>query len=238
MTGKKDILDLLDRFHPLAYIAIAIIIMVPLLPSGYYLALDMQFGPNSFSGNSFKDFYGLGANSYGGQLPLNMALAAVSDIISVEWTEKILLFAILAICGIGMHTALPKELGISRYFAGLLYMLNPFVFLRFLVGHWTLLLSYAFFPLAVFSFIDFLKKPNDWSKLANAALMAMIVALSSHGAVLLALFCSILLIIYIAKNGFACGMFRFLRYWPYLSLACPIFPKRTGPLRFSLVWFS
>jgi hypothetical protein len=223
MTGKKDILDLLDRFHPLAYIAIAIIIMVPLLPQGYYIALDMQFGPNSFSGHNFKDFYGLGANSYGGQLPLNMALASVSDIISVEWAEKILLFAILAMCGIGMHTALPKELGISRYFAGLLHMINPFVFLRFLVGHWALLLSYAFFPLAVFSFIDFLKKPNDWSRLANAALMATMVSLSSHGAVLLALCFSILLTIYIAKNGFAPAFLRQALVLALISLALNLY---------------
>ena len=185
MTGKKGVLGLIDYYYPVVYMLLALALMIPLLPQEYYLALDMQFGPNSFSDSNFQEFYGDETSSYGGQLPLKAALAAVSDVLSVEITEKLLLFSILSLCGIMMHMSLPKELGIWRYFAGLLYMLNPFVFLRFLVGHWAILLSYAFFPLAISSFISFMKKTDDVGLLIHVAIMATLVSVSSHGAVLL-----------------------------------------------------
>jgi len=171
---------------PLAvYLLLALILMWPLLGKGYFITLDMQFGPNSFSDNTFPDFYGLSSNPYGANLPLRLALDAVSRFIGMDLVEKALLFSILFLCGASMHLSLPEELGDSRYFAGLLYMLNPFVFVRFLAGHWSLLLSYAFWPMALMSFIGFLDNPSRKGSLVKTALLCALASVSSHGILLL-----------------------------------------------------
>ena len=52
----------------LAYALIALLIMLPLLGPGYYLTLDMQFGPGSFSDFQFSELYGTGPSQYGAYL--------------------------------------------------------------------------------------------------------------------------------------------------------------------------
>ncbi len=189
-----------ERLAAGIYALLALIIMLPLLGEGYYLALDMQFGPNSFAEFHFEDLYGYGPNPYGAYLPVKMVLAAFSQIIPVELLEKALLFAVLFLCGFLMHVSLPKELGNSRYFAGLLYMLNPFVFVRFLAGHWMLLLSYALWPFAIRLFLDFIKKPEDNNAFAKAALITMAASISSHGVMLLLIAYLVVFIMYFRKD--------------------------------------
>ena len=205
MTGWAK---LLDDAHPLIYAAIALLLMLPLLSPGYYVTLDMQFGPNTFAEKHFWSFYGMGGTAYGASLPLSLLHAALSDAFSVEVAEKLLLFLMLAFCGISAHRALPRELGPSRYFAGLLYTLNPFVFLRFVVGHWYILIAYACFPLALRLFRDFLKRPGDFRKLADVALITMPVAVSSHMLILLFACYALLFALHLLANGISVPLLR------------------------------
>ncbi|MFH0737217.1 MAG: hypothetical protein V1827_01210 [Candidatus Micrarchaeota archaeon] len=191
----------LDRFFPIVYLAVASAIMLPLLGPGYYIVLDMQFGPQSFSDQNFADFYGNAPSSYGAYFPLKMCMAAFSAVLGVEAVEKLLLLSILFLCGVSLHASLPKELGSARFFGGLLYMLNPFVFVRFLAGHWTLLLSYALWPFAILAFRDFLEKPGDRMRLAKAAILTSFAAISSHGVILLMIAYSFFLLAHILKKG-------------------------------------
>ncbi len=174
------------------YMLAALLIMLPLLPAGYVLFLDFQVGPNSFA--QFDDLYGYSANPYGATLPFRLVFSALSDFIPNDVIEKVLLFGILFLCGYSMHKALPEKYGDSRYFGGLLYMLNPFVFIRFLAGHWTLLLSYAVWPLAILQFSKFLKKP-DRDGMMKVAMLTLIASVSIHGLILL-LICYLALFIF------------------------------------------
>ncbi|HSB47659.1 MAG TPA: hypothetical protein VLD37_06615 [Candidatus Bilamarchaeum sp.] len=171
----------------ITYLVLAIILMAPLLPPGYYLALDMQFGPSSFADFQFANYYGMAPSPYGAYIPYRLAMAALSQILGAEGVEKLLLLAILFLCGAGIHFALPEDLGNSRYFGGLLYTLNPFVFVRFMAGHWALLLSYALWPLGLKYFSEFLERPGDRHRLAKAALITTLAAVSSHGVLILLL---------------------------------------------------
>ncbi|MCI0503254.1 hypothetical protein L0Y65_00925 [Candidatus Micrarchaeota archaeon] len=174
-----------DRLQMLVYLALATALVAPLMEPGYYLTLDMQFGPNSFSNSQFGDFYGFAPSSYGAYFPLKMALSAISELVSVELAEKLLIFSIFLLCGLSMHLALPRELGASRLYGGMLYMINPFVFIRFLAGHWSLLLSYSLWPIALAWFMEFLDRPNDMRILAKVALATSAAAVSSHGVIML-----------------------------------------------------
>lgn len=187
-TGERSPAQpsLLQRALPLAvYAIIALFIMKPLLPPGYFLTLDMSFGPSSFAGFQFGDLYGTAASAYGAYLPFKLAMAALSSYLPIEIVEKLLLFSILVLCGAGIHYSLPEEHGAARYVAGLIYMLNPFVFIRFLAGHWSLLLSYAIWPLAVSAFLAFLDRPKSGKRLTDVALLTTVCAVSSHGVIML-----------------------------------------------------
>ena len=193
---------MMDKYYTvLVYAILALLIMLPLLGQGYYLTLDMQFGPNIFSDSKFGNLYGYAPSSYGAYLPFKMIFTALSQLISIEIIQKIFLFLILFLCGFCMHISLPKELGNSRYFGGFLYILNPFVFARFLAGHGTLLLSYAFWPLAIKFFLDFIKNPGDNRILAKVALITMLASISSHGVILLLVAYLAIFIVYSLKSS-------------------------------------
>jgi hypothetical protein len=164
----------------IVYLLLAFLLMMPLLPEGYYLALDMRFGPNSFADFQFGDLFSSGPTPYGAYIPLKLALAFLSNYIPVDFLEKALLFMILFISGLSMHYSLPKELGNARYFAGFLYVLNPFVFVRFLAGNWFLLFSYSFWPYAIKLFKDFLNNPAK-KMFVQSAIITTAAAISSHG---------------------------------------------------------
>lgn len=184
-----------DRIPIIVYAVLAFVLMAPLLGPGYYLSLDMVFGPNTFSDSHFSSFYGYGSTPYGAYMPLKLVLAAFAELLPVEVVQKMLLFLILFLCGVSAHFSLPSEYGNSRYFAGLLYTLNPFVFVRFLAGHWSFLLSYAFWPIAIKFFLDFLNAPKERNNLAKAALFTFLASISSHGVILL-LFSYLLLFLF------------------------------------------
>lgn len=183
----------------IVYAVLAFLLMMPLLPEGYYLALDMKFGPSSFDAHQFGDLFSSGPTPYGAYIPLKLALSYLSRHLPIDFLEKLMLFLLLFIPGVSMHYALPKELGSSRYFAGFLYVLNPFVFVRFLAGNWFLLLSYSLWPIGIKYFNDFIERPKKRENLAKAALITSASAISSHGMF-------ILLLCYL--SSFAVGLLR------------------------------
>ena len=192
----------MEKLYPYVfYLALASILMLPLLPPGYYVVLDMQFGPSSFLDFHFDDFYGFRPSSYGAYFPLNMVLAAISEVLSAEIAEKLLLFSIIFLSGVSAHLLVPEKEGNARYFAGLLYMLNPFAFARFLAGHWSILLSYALWPLCLKFFLEFLEKPSDRGRFARAALLTTAASVSSHGVLILMAVYFLAAIFHFLKNG-------------------------------------
>lgn len=171
----------------IVYAVLAFILMMPLLPEGYYLALDMKFGPSSFDAFQFGDLFSSGPTPYGAYIPLKLVLSFLSLFVPIDFLEKMMLFILLFLSGISMHKALPRELGPARYFAGFLYVLNPFVFVRFLAGNWFLLLSYSLWPIAISFFNDFISEPKKRENLAKVALVTSAAAISSHGMFILML---------------------------------------------------
>ena len=89
-----------------AYFLFALFLMLPLMGPGYYLVLDMQWGPNSFADFQFGDLYGYEPSPYGAYLPFKLVFAALSQVIPVDALQKILLFSILFLSGASAHFSL------------------------------------------------------------------------------------------------------------------------------------
>ncbi|MBU0527963.1 hypothetical protein KKE92_05760 [Candidatus Micrarchaeota archaeon] len=178
------------------YLILSLLIIFPILGPGYYLTLDMQWGPETFSPDHFGSLYGEVSNPYGAYLPFELVFAALAQFVSVEVVQKLLLLFILFFSGVSAHYSLPSKLGNNRFVAGFFYLLNSFVFVRFLAGHWSVLLSYAFWPFAIKYFYEFLEKPGDRSSLVKCALLTFIASVSSHALAILLLAYAILFILY------------------------------------------
>ncbi len=136
----------------LNYTGLVLLIMGPMLLRGYILTFDMVFTPklpapstviNSYL---FEEFLHI----------LNIALPS-------QLIQKMMIFSILLIAGVGMHKltqlSMQKRKELPAYFAGILYVVNPFTYERWMAGHYYLLVGYALLPWLVRSLLFFVKKP-------------------------------------------------------------------------------
>ena len=126
------------------YCGLALLVLLPLLRPGFILTLDMVFAPSinipQYASGPLYIFWGF-------LHVLNFALASST-------IQKMILFAILFLSGFGMHRFLekigPRSLAENWkwgcYFGGILYMINPFTYSRFMAGQFAVLLGYALVP--------------------------------------------------------------------------------------------
>src|SRR3990172_15986 len=167
------------RQHPfisvsLEYFLFCLIILWPLLKPGYVFALDMVFTPVLRWPTEFSQAF-----------LFQGALALTNLVLPSGLIQKLILIAILFLAGLGMHVAAPVNNRWARYFAGFLYLINPFVYARFLYGHYLLLLAYAFLPWAYKSFLLFLRQPNWPNALKVFGWSFLIIHASAHSALFL-----------------------------------------------------
>ncbi|WP_179293788.1 alpha-(1-_3)-arabinofuranosyltransferase domain-containing protein [Candidatus Methanoperedens nitratireducens] len=126
----------------------------------------------------------------------------LSNVIPAWLLQKIYLILIIFLSGISMHSLIDTKSSVPKYFGGILYAVNPFVYVRFLAGHWLILLAYSIMPFAVKSFLDFLDNQNKNNLIRALLLTALTGALNSHILTLLILVYLIFLIfkLYQVKN--------------------------------------
>lgn len=164
----------------LEYSALALFILLPLLPFGYILTLDLVFTPHAAWPQQITNTY-----------PLQAILWALQNILPGDIVEKLVLFSILLLSGVGAHLLVSslrveKKLrtfwGVAAYFAGILYMINPFTYSRFMAGQWMVLLGYALLPFFVGSSVAFLRDPS-WKRGSVLGLWsALLLTMSLHHA--------------------------------------------------------
>ncbi|MDO8724659.1 MAG: hypothetical protein Q7J35_01155 [Candidatus Methanoperedens sp.] len=74
-------------------------------------------------------------------------------------------------------------------------MLNPFVYVRFLAGHWLLLLAYAVTPFAIKGLIDFFEDPSTKRAIKVVFLLTYIFVLETHTPFLLLIVFGVLFLV-------------------------------------------
>jgi hypothetical protein len=189
---RKQILLSKHHFYYFVFSILSLVLVWSFFSPGYILTLDMIFAPDTF--RISDSFYGL-SNQYS-VLPLYAFLKFISIFFSNELIQKSLFFFVFFVSGISMYKLCPGEWGIGRYFAGFLYMLNPFIYVRFLAGHWLILLAYAVSPIVIKSLMDFFESPSTKRSLYVAFLITFVFFIDTHTPfLLLIVFC----VFYIAK---------------------------------------
>ncbi len=162
---------------PFFYLALALLIMGPLLSKGFILTLDMVFGPVAPSPTDL--LLGFKAPVLGAKLVPQLLIGGAGAIIPMWLVQKSILLAIFAIAGVGAHRLPFLRFEAARYFAGILYVINPFVYARFMAGQWYILVAYAFAPFAIKSFVSLMERPKLSSAVATL-LFTSVVAINAH----------------------------------------------------------
>ncbi len=184
------------------YGLIALLVLGPLLLPGYILTLDMVFTPELRLPELVSSSYLFRALLY----TLDLALPS-------ELIQKVLLFIILFMAGLGMHRLMAQLIKPARnyfsaakpedskavyqdgltdlhvrppvhhtvlYFAGLLYMINPFTYSRFVTGQYAVLFGYALLPWLLRALFTFISRPNYRTALAVTGWSLAISIVSIH----------------------------------------------------------
>ncbi|WP_158058220.1 hypothetical protein [Halorussus halophilus] len=170
------------------FVGLSLLVWGPLLAPGYVLTLDMVFGPNA-------DYvaYLLDAKDplYYGRLPF-LALLDAAALVVPDWAiQKVLLVALVAVAGLAAYRACPARAPAAKLFAGTLYAVNPFVYVRLLAGHWYFLWGYALLPLALWSLVRYLvaedgEKVRESELLPAVGFATLVAVFDPHAVVLLA----------------------------------------------------
>lgn len=160
------------------YALLALVILLPLLKPGFVQTLDMVFVPHwplqEVSRSSYL-FYAV--------------LHFMDLILPSQLIQKVMLFCILLFAGYGMHRFMtllkPQDTEaaqwqIAQYAAGILYMLNPFVYSRFMAGQFAVLLGYMALPIVARAAWLLCEKPSWRTSLWLAWWVAFVGIVSVH----------------------------------------------------------
>jgi hypothetical protein len=163
-----------DYLSYLLFFLISVLVLWDLLASGFVLSLDMIFAEN------------MGKNIFKGLEPTPLAgiflntLISFLDLFLPMWiVQKVIMFSIIFFSGIFAYISCPSENKIGKFFAGLIYMINPFIFVRFLAGHLLLLIGYTFLPLLIREFMNYFEEIN-FKNLIKISVLLSLVSISPH----------------------------------------------------------
>jgi len=145
-----------DHLFYCIFFLVSILVFWGLLKPDYILTLDMNFTENT---RILDIIYGI-KNLPSIGIIFNLTITFLNLIFPMWVVQKIILFSILFFSGIFAYRFFPADNKIGKFFAGLVYMINPFIFVRFLAGHLLLLIGYTFLPLLIKTFIDFFEEPE------------------------------------------------------------------------------
>lgn len=171
---------------PLWAAALALLICAPLLGSGYVLSYDMVWVPHLALGRA--DVWGLGS-ALPRAVPSDAFAGLLGAILPAYLVQKVVLLGALFLAGLGMGRLLGDAPLVARLSALTLYVWNPFVAERLVLGQWPVLIAYAGVPWL----IDAVRNDDEWLRpggiLALAAtaltpatgLMGVLVALACKG---------------------------------------------------------
>lgn len=209
------------RISPgLAFLVLALAVLGPLLGPGRLLTLD---SPLAINMDIAGYFWGTGdgpssvfAATYNSAV-FALILKTFAFVVPYWLVEKAWLVLLFWLCGVG-GSRLPYLDGIGRYYAGILYAVNPFTYIRFVAGQWGILGAYALMPFAVTAFCRLLEEPQPKNAVKVALILTVIGFFQIHGLALAGL---VLGALYLGRIVFTRGSF-----WdtlPMLALSLVIF---------------
>jgi hypothetical protein len=117
-------------------------ICAPTLAPGYVLSYDMVWVPDLAAD---REAWGLGT-ALPRAVPSDLVVALLDDLVPGQLLQKAILLASLGLAGAGAARLCVDRGAVAAVAAASLYVWNPFVAERLVLGHWPLLVGYAALP--------------------------------------------------------------------------------------------
>ena len=131
------------RWLPLVWsLALAVLLLGPALAPGYVLTDDMVWVPDLALR---PDFLGLGSG-LPRAVPSDAVVAVVDELVPGMLLQKLVLLGSLTAAGAGGAAIVAGRSTPARCLAASLFVWNPFVVERLVLGQWTVLVGYAVLP--------------------------------------------------------------------------------------------
>ena len=203
----------------LAFFILALAVLMPLGATGYFFSLDLNPDARTVKtiGVSFSQ-YGTSAP----YLPFSLLGFLLPDYI----VQRIFLLACIYLAGISAYYLAGGD--ISGYYAGILYSINPFTYVRIVAGQWGLLLPYSLIPLSIL-ILNRAIEEKSYKKGAIFSILSCVIAANSHMLFLASIAWTILVLTYALrlrsalKIGVFCAVLSFLLnlYWIFPAVSAP-----------------
>ncbi len=165
------------RYAPwLYYLAITLLILLPLLVRGFVLTLDMVFTPHIAAPKGVDNTYAF-----------TSLLHALNYILPADIIQKLILLSIFFFGGLGMHrlhdclvNRRSTQNTIGAYAAGTFYLFNPFVYSRFMAGQYLVLLGVMLLPWVGMHAAKLVRHPTKHNAYRAAAVTTLLGIVSIH----------------------------------------------------------
>jgi Alpha-(1->3)-arabinofuranosyltransferase len=168
---------------------------------GFFFSVDWYFGPTIRVSDDLFGLRGYDEFVYA-ELPFLLFLRGLNFFVPGEILQRTIMFSILLLSGLSAYKLLSRISPEAGYFAGTLYMVNPFVYVRYLSGQWGILMAYSLIPLAILMFIAALENPKSKKNLLACVISSTIVTLFSlHMAIIIFVLYAFLLIARVIRKG-------------------------------------
>jgi hypothetical protein len=171
-------------------VLLAVVALAPALGPGYVLSYDMVAVPRL---DLTRDVVGLG-DGLPRAVPVDAVVALLTYVVPGWLVQKAALLAALVVAGAGAgrlaQRLLPDDAA-ALLVATAVYLWNPYVAERLVLGHWALLLGYAVLPWLAGAAADF--RRGDRRALARLVALTGVAALTPTGGLLaLLMLCCVL----------------------------------------------
>lgn len=159
---------------------LSLTILLPLLPRGHIMTLDMAFSPTMPSPQTVTSSY-----------LFRLLLHGTNKLIPSDIIEKLLFLSIFVLASYGMYILVQslktRALPSAAYLSALFYAVNPYTYSRFMAGQYSVLLGYALLPFFAQAFLRVTKNPTTQNALKLGGWATVIGIVSIHTLGLIAL---------------------------------------------------
>lgn len=188
------------RWAPaLVYAGVTLAIAGPLLGAGYVFALDHAMGPRS--AEYYASYLGHNEDAIQNKGAYALLLLALTSVLPVWVAQKLILFTPFFLAGLGANRLVSRHASWgAALFAGLLYMLSPFAYLRGIAGQSGVLWAYAIAPWFLAAWIAYTTTRDRRALAASVLLVAATAMFQAHGVALLVLLVGIHTLVRLARR--------------------------------------
>lgn len=169
-AGRLSVLELRARSQTglLVGVALALLLLVPLLGPGVVLVRDMVFVPRTPLGGQLLGLHGVPRG-----VPSELMVALASRVVATGWLQDLVLVAIVVAGAWGAARLAPASSRVGAAAAATTYGWSPYLHERLLLGQWALLVGWAILPWAVRAALDWRNGGTGWWAVAALSLAAL-----------------------------------------------------------------